>query len=160
MNFNRIDITRIPQDGPGVAAANEGGGTAEAANTQNGNGLADGINFEKNLVNMCVNVNHNEHIKVSAPEEQPCEECFSILSKQVIRNVLSTIDSILNNLEIDAQINTLADLCEFLETSTAISSKVKWQILNTPLGSESLPRGTIDNILLCLEDLGIIVEPA
>jgi len=73
---------------------------------------------------------------------------------------LSTIDSILNSLEIDAQINTLADLCEFLETSTAISSEEKWRILNTALGSESLPRGTIDNILQCLEDLGIIVEPA
>ena len=155
INVNGIDITQIPQDGPGVAATNEGG--VEGANTQNGKGLADRINFDRNLVNICVNVNDNEQVKVSAPT---CEGCFSILDDETIGNVLDTIDSILNSMQIDVQINTLEDLCEFLETSTAISSEEKWRLLNTALGSESLPRGIIDNILQCLEDLGIIVEPA
>ncbi len=39
-----------------------------AANTQNGNGLADRINFDRNLVNICVNVNENEQIRVTEPE--------------------------------------------------------------------------------------------
>jgi len=61
INVNGIDITQIPQNGPDVAA-NEGGaeGTAEGANTQNGNGLADRINFDRNLVNVCVNLNFND----------------------------------------------------------------------------------------------------
>jgi hypothetical protein len=73
INVNGIDITKIPRDDiAGVAAANEGG-TADAANTQNGNGLADRINFNKNLVNICVNVNDNEQIKVNPPEEATLE---------------------------------------------------------------------------------------
>ena len=69
INVNGIDITQIPQDPTALAAANEGG-TAEAANTQNGNGYGDGINFDRNLVNVCVNVNDNEQIKVSPPSDE------------------------------------------------------------------------------------------
>ncbi|HLN33946.1 MAG TPA: hypothetical protein VK250_01540 [Nitrososphaeraceae archaeon] len=47
INVNGIDITQIPQDGAATAATNEGG--QEGANTQNGNGLADRINFDRNL---------------------------------------------------------------------------------------------------------------
>jgi hypothetical protein len=64
-NINGIDITKIPPDPTAQAAANEGG--AEGGNTQNGNSLADKINFQRNLVNVCVNVNDNEQ-KVSPPE--------------------------------------------------------------------------------------------
>ena len=51
----------------------------DATNTQNGNGWGDKINFEKNLVNICVNVNHNQQVKVSTPPEEPptCDECFT-----------------------------------------------------------------------------------
>jgi hypothetical protein len=77
INVNGIDITEIPQDANALAAANEGG-AGDAANTQNGNGLADRINFERNLVNICLNVNVNDQIKVSPPEEPgppPVEIC-------------------------------------------------------------------------------------
>ena len=57
INVNGIDVTQIPQDNTAVAAANEW--AADTANTQNGNGLADRINFDRNLVNICVNVNDN-----------------------------------------------------------------------------------------------------
>jgi hypothetical protein len=68
VNINGVDVTEVPQDSIGAAAANEGdGATADAAITQNGNGLADRINFERNLVNICVNVNDNEQLKVSPP---------------------------------------------------------------------------------------------
>lgn len=52
ININGIDITQIPQDSSALAATNEGdGATADATNSQNANGLADKINFDKNLVN-------------------------------------------------------------------------------------------------------------
>jgi hypothetical protein len=64
INVNDIDVSQIPQDATVLAATNEGGAaTADAANTQNGNGLADRINVERNLVNICVNVNDNEQTK-------------------------------------------------------------------------------------------------
>ena len=66
-NINGIDITEIPQDNTAVAAANQE--RADGANTQNGNGFADKINFNKNLVNICVNVNVNEQIRVTEPAE-------------------------------------------------------------------------------------------
>ena len=79
INANGIDITQIPQDSTATAAAANEGGTAEEANTQNGNALADRINFERNLVNICVNVNDNEQVKVTPPpeEEEICEDCFT-----------------------------------------------------------------------------------
>jgi hypothetical protein len=58
INVNGIDISQIPEDNNVLAAANEGG-AAEAANTQNGNGFAERINLEKNLVNFCINNNDN-----------------------------------------------------------------------------------------------------
>ncbi len=69
INVNGVDITQIPEDTTATAAAatNEGAGP-EAANAQNENGF-DKINFEKNLVNVCVNVNDNEQVKVSPPPE-------------------------------------------------------------------------------------------
>lgn len=59
-NINGLDITEIPEDATSTAAA-------DAANTQNGNGFADRINFDKNLVNICVNVNVNDQLKTSEP---------------------------------------------------------------------------------------------
>jgi endonuclease/exonuclease/phosphatase family metal-dependent hydrolase len=65
VNVNGIDITQIPQHSTVLATANAGGaeGTAEAANTQNDNGLADRINFDKNILNICVNVNLNKQVQ-------------------------------------------------------------------------------------------------
>jgi hypothetical protein len=64
VNVNGVDVTEIPQDGSGV-------GGPEAANTENGNALADRINFERNLVNICANVNDNEQVRVTPPDEEP-----------------------------------------------------------------------------------------
>ncbi len=63
INVNGVDITQIPRDDIGGLAANEeagGEGTAtDAENTQNGNGPGDRINFDRNLVNVCVNLDFN-----------------------------------------------------------------------------------------------------
>ncbi|HSF49168.1 MAG TPA: hypothetical protein VLA74_00265 [Nitrososphaeraceae archaeon] len=63
INVNGIDVTQIPSDNLGPSAANEGG-AADAANTQNGNGLGDRINFDKNLVNICINLNFNNQERI------------------------------------------------------------------------------------------------
>jgi len=68
INVNGVDITKIPEDTTATAAANEGG--TEGANTENGNGFAHRINFDRNLVNVCVNVNGNEQAKVSPQPEE------------------------------------------------------------------------------------------
>jgi hypothetical protein len=59
INVNGIDIEEIPPVKTATAAAvNEGG--PDGANTQNGNGIGDRINFDGNLVNICVNLNFND----------------------------------------------------------------------------------------------------
>ena len=64
-NVNGIDIQEIPRDAPGAAAANEGG--PDVANTQDGNGIGDRINFDRNLVNICVNLNFNNQDRSPVP---------------------------------------------------------------------------------------------
>jgi len=159
LNVNGIDITQIPEDGTATAESANEGGTADAANTQqNGNGL-DKINFDRNLVNICLNLNVNEQVKVSGPQQdQACEKCFATLSVQDRNGFLAIVDAILTSEGIDVEINTIGDLCEFLETSTELTSTEKWQLLNTALRSQGIDEP--DTILDCLEDLGIIVEPA
>ena len=156
VNINGIDITRIPQDGTANTAATNELGTADATNLQNANGFADRINFEKNLLNICLNVNVNEQVKVSGPQQdQACEECFATLSVQDRNGFLAIVDAILNSEQTDVEINTIGDL-EFLETSTELMSTEKWQFLNNALRSRGIDEPDI--ILDCLEDLGIIVE--
>jgi len=64
LNVNGIDITEIPQDANTLAAANEAGEGPDGTNSQNGNGLGDRINVERNLVNICVNLNFNNQERV------------------------------------------------------------------------------------------------
>jgi hypothetical protein len=65
INVNGIDINRIPQD---FATTNELLGTEEAVNgEQNGDGVG-GINFERNLVNICANLNFNDQLRSEVPE--------------------------------------------------------------------------------------------
>jgi hypothetical protein len=89
INVNGIDITKIPRDATALAATNEE--TTEGVNTQNGNGLGNAINFDRNLVNICLNVNLNAQVKISSPEEQTCEDCFSDLSETQINCSLAIV---------------------------------------------------------------------
>jgi len=154
INVNGVDITQIPQDGPGVAAANEEAGP-DGANTQNGNSLADRINVERNLVNVCANVNDNEQIKVTPPEEedQRCEECFS--------NNLDggQIDLLLDRAVIALQIVrgdiTLEDLCTILDLIE--NGQEETQTLQRILNS--IDEADTSTILNCLAQLGLIQFP-
>ena len=69
VNVNGVDVTEIPRDNTALGAANEGG--PQAANTENGNGFADRINFDRNLVNVCVNANGNEQTRVIGETQPP-----------------------------------------------------------------------------------------
>ncbi|HJS64260.1 MAG TPA: hypothetical protein VJ767_05325 [Nitrososphaeraceae archaeon] len=67
VNVNGIDFTEIPQEPNGLAAAeaaNEGG---EGTNTENNDGIG-GINFDRNLVNICANLNFNNQLRSEVPE--------------------------------------------------------------------------------------------
>jgi hypothetical protein len=68
VNVNGIDITKI-QDPTTLGAANnlaanEAGEGPDGTNTQNGNGVGDSINFDRNLVNICVNLNFNNQERI------------------------------------------------------------------------------------------------
>ena len=69
VNVNGVDVTEIPHDNTALGATDEGG--PDAANTQNGNGFADGINFDRNLVNVCVNANGKEQTRSNAGSQPP-----------------------------------------------------------------------------------------
>jgi hypothetical protein len=153
INVNGVDITQIPQDGTGLAAANEQAGP-EGANTQNGNGLADRINFERNLVNICVNVNDNEQIKVTPPEEeedQGCEECFASLTDVQEERLLEIVEAQLGIVrDID-----LEDLCTILDLIE--NSRQETGALGGIL--DEIGASNPAAILNCLADLGLILLP-
>jgi hypothetical protein len=147
INVNGVDITKIPEDTTATtAAANEG--TADAANTQNGNGLADKINFDRNLVNICVNVNHNEQVKVSTPEEEPgpCETCFTT------HLTLAQQQFVLQNADNG---DTFAEICEFLQENE--NTLEESRIVFDDIGS--IPDITTDQqnaLFNCLADSGVV----
>jgi hypothetical protein len=57
----------------------------------NGNGLMNvnnGINFDKNLVNICVNINVNEQIEEEDDLADPCQSCIQqTLTPEQISNI-------------------------------------------------------------------------
>ena len=181
INVNGIDITQIPQDGAATAAANEGG--QEGANTQNGNGLADRINFDRNLVNVCANVNDNEQVKITPlPEEEEdlgCEECFAEHPelKAAIEELLATLDFgdfafIAIGPPITAPgeeevfvitfaTDTIEQLCAIIqnseeETGVILSDDFLRLVLSSILGSGF--ESEIDALIECLLEKGIIVD--
>ena len=149
LNVNGIDVTQIPTDATALAAANEGGagGATEGANTQNGNGLADRINFERNLVNICVNVNDNEQVKVSTPISE-CERCFlTHLTPAQQRFVLANAE----------QGDTFAEICGFLQQNE--NNPEESRIVFEDTGR--IPDITLDQrvaLFNCLVDSGVVEQ--
>ncbi len=144
--MNGIDIIQIPQDDTATGAANEGG-AADAANTQNGNGLEDRINFERDLVNICVNVNANEQVKVSPPEEDgACEDCFSVLDSTQIGRLLSIVDA--------TSIGAYCDRLLSTPNSCPETDNVFFALQDVP----GITGAQITDILGCLIDMHLIDE--
>lgn len=156
INVNGIDITKIPHND---LTTNELIAHEQLQGGTNDDGPEHVINFDRNLVDVCLNLNFNQQLKVTTPDEETCEDCFSILSAQVINRLLDNIQAVLDTLQIEAQIDTLADLCEFLATNTSMTKTDKWRLLDTTLSSEGVSQEDEDRILLCLKDLGLIDVP-
>jgi len=148
INVNGIDITEIPRDDTATSAENEGAAAADAANTQNGNGLADRINFERNLVNICVNVNDNEQVKISTPEEEPsaCETCFTThLTRAQQEFVLENADNG----------PTFASICEFLQENE--NNPEESDIVFNDIGSiPAITEQQQNDLFNCLVQSGVV----
>ena len=154
INVNGIDITQIPHD-TATAATYEG--AADATGAQNGNGWGDKINFEKNLVNICINVNDNEQVKVSTPEEPEeeitCEDCFTKNLELEERNELLT--------ELRESsgggIETFGILCEEISEDVEAGDENTLQQLSNYLADNfanaGLTEGQFTTVLNCLNDV-------
>lgn len=143
VNVNGIEITEIPQNGDVTTAeaANEGENALDSGNTQNG---LDEINFDKNLVNICANINLNEQINEN---EITCEDCFTEnLDAEELQRVLNVLERLF-----DAD---LEELCEFLSTSP--DNQEKLLILLIIVVRAEIPDEDILAIAQCLEELGLI----
>jgi len=152
-NINGLDVTEIPEDSTSTATANEQAG---AANAQNGKGLADKINFNKNLVNICVNVNVNNQVKVDTSPQLPetCEGCFSVLSDQEKTTVIFYANEVF---QVET-IHSILDLCDFLQTSTLPKTTLGSNMAQI-LDNAGISIQDKDFILGCLEHLGLILGP-
>ncbi|HLN34534.1 MAG TPA: hypothetical protein VK250_04560 [Nitrososphaeraceae archaeon] len=150
-NINGIDIAQIPQDNSAVApAANKETATPDAANTQNGNGLFDRINFERNLVNICVNVNDNEQVNVPPT----CEDCFA-------QNLdAEDLDDLFPIPLEGGSIQNLQELCDLLERfASEDNKKLAYVIVTFALDrTASIDNTEREAVIDCLISLGLI-EP-
>jgi hypothetical protein len=94
-------LRRPLQDTVDAVAANEEAGP-DWANIQNGNGLADRINFDRNLVNICVNVNDNEQLK-EQEGPQPIKTTLRVTQEVVCQdNTGGTVTVIVKTRIVDA----------------------------------------------------------
>ena len=66
INVNGIDVTEIPQD-DGLAVSESANDEVAVNGQQSGDGIG-GINFDRNLVNICVNLNFNNQLRSDVPE--------------------------------------------------------------------------------------------
>jgi hypothetical protein len=83
VNVNGIDLTKI-QDPTTWGAANElAANEADDPDGANGNGLGDSLNVDRNLVNICVNVNVNEQTRAPIGEIPPEETATLLVTKTV-----------------------------------------------------------------------------
>ena len=69
ININGIDMNQISKRPNDLATTSSGTAANQQQDGTNGNGLSDSLNVERNLVNVCVNVNQNDQLKVEPPEE-------------------------------------------------------------------------------------------
>jgi len=157
VNVNGVDITQIPQDGTATTAeANKVGEDPDVGNTQNGDRIGDRINFDKNLVNICINSNQNEQVKITADEEneeQTCKDCFSILSYKQIQGIKAALSD-----QSEGKVTTIEEFCEQL-SNNAITNEDKLSGFETILTLADISLDTQQTILKCLEGLGIIEIP-
>jgi len=109
----------------------------------------------ENELNNELSIVNKTSIQGGQSTEPTCEECFSILDVQVINNVVDSFDTIVSSeLSEEQNIDTLEDLCEFLQSTVLYENE--YAALRVSLSTNSVDEEQIDNILQCLVDLGLI----
>ncbi|NOJ30457.1 MAG: hypothetical protein DA328_09855 [Nitrososphaeraceae archaeon] len=109
----------------------------------------------ENELNNELSVVNKTSIQGGQSTEPTCEECFTILDDQVINQVVDSFNAIVSSeLNEEQNIDTLEDLCEFLQST--VSYENEYVALEVSLSTNSVDEEQIDSILQCLVDLGLI----
>lgn len=87
LNVNGIDISEIPQSPPVWDESGPEGVTQGVNTQQNDNTPSDSLNVQRNLVDVCANVNSNDQLNV-----EPQEPATLTVNKQVFGCATSTTD--------------------------------------------------------------------
>ena len=146
VNVNGIDLTKI-QD-PTTWAAENGlaGNEADGPDGANGNGLADSINVDRNLVNICVNYNQNEQVNVPTDGEPPEPGTGTLLVSKI---VTCEPGPVVNGEDFTSIQQVSTDPCPELETNITSSDFVVSMTGNEPVVPTSFPvPETGQNVLL------------
>jgi hypothetical protein len=137
----------------------------------NGEGYDNGYKKQKDQGFTCIINNNNNNTIVTVNETTPevpltCEECFEASGLLGIietnLNTLGTFGITLDSedITIPEEVNTVEQLCTLLEgRSTPISEGLAESLIKFILGSANqAPQSTIDALVACLLEAGVIVE--
>ena len=84
VNVNGIDLTKIQDPATWGAAHELAANEADGPDGANGNGVGDSLNVDRNLVNICVNYNQNEQVRVPSGEEPPEPATGNLLVSKIV----------------------------------------------------------------------------
>jgi hypothetical protein len=166
VNVNGIEITQIPQNGEMTEAQALEDGAA------NGNGpLGNGLNIDKNLVNICVNVNVNEQAAEDGDDQ--ADNCQSCIEETLTEEQINNINSVLMNGRITFQVGTeepqtvtsLTQVCEIITNAngqvTPENIRSFFEAVNEALIGSQLPpippdSDTVTLLIDCLQAAGLV----
>lgn len=171
VNVNGIAITQIPQNGIiGVEVQ----AIEDSASSENGL-FGDGITLNKNLINICVNVNVNEQVNDEddngpLPPPENRNDCFEERPDGPIPpGLLDDLEEYLANNDVTlgsvnertANVESTEGLCTALVTlnnnqNPATADQID-AILNAAFPGQSNP-DAIQDVIDCLLELGLIVN--
>lgn len=161
-NVNGVDTNKVQPEPPGVANAQ----VTEENGAGNGNGLlSEGIYFDKNLVNICVNVNVNEQI-----EEDQTDPCLLCIEERLTTEQITRINQILINGEFTLgmtlePVNSLEELCQMLNERGQVPFGLISNFLQNvnaaiqPEGDQ-IPFDTLREVIQCLIDARLVMPPS
>ena len=168
INIVGADINQLPSNSlaNGLAAQglqDEDDGLDSNSLSQEGNN-DDGINLDKNIINVCKNINNI--LNEPEPEEPlTCEECFGVDSalQAVIAEYLvdittdTTISFNSDTLIIPGEVDTIEQLCPLLEGHTDSLIKVVIELMVETETTTDF-EDSIAALIKCLLEAGVIVE--
>ena len=126
------------------------------------NGTLDGLSLNKTIINLCV-INDNDSIVIedagnvtdgNGNETVTCEECFSALSTLEKVLFIGEFNTLIAPNSVASFLNLCIDLPDLNKTQSY--TLIQTALTNTP-GVDVDER---DDILRCLQQLGLIIPPA